>query len=1261
MWPLISKSKQVVHKSFSEWQRYGIAVLSVAIALKLTLLLNSVLHDNHTLLFLAAIALSSGYGGMKPGLVATILSTCLINYFFLEKSASDNFINTNEILLLIIFVGIALSIVFTNAARQQAREAMRERELKFSALSDVALEGIVIQEMGKIIDANPSFARIFGYELDEVIGKIASDFVTAESFDAMMQNMRSGDDKPYEITGIRKDGTTFSLEIIGRNCTDRGRAVRVSSVWDISERKQAEQVWREREQLFSATFNQAAVGIAHVGIDGKWLEVNQKLYQILGYTHEELLKLTFQEITHPDDLDADLEYVRQLLADEIQTYSLEKRYLRQDGSSIWINLTASLIRNDRGEPKYFISVVEDIDQRKQAEEELKVRARQQETIADLGQQALSGIDLSTLMDKTVRAIAQTLNTEYCKILELLPKTEELGEEPEKLLLRSGVGWQPGLVGQATVDAGINSQAGYTLLVKEPVVVTDLRTETRFNGPPLLHAHGVISGLSVIIAGRDRPWGVLGTHSTRHRTFTKDDIHFFQAAANILAEAIERQRVEAQRTEILALEQAARLKAQANEQYYRFLAESIPQLVWTAKPNGEVDYYSQRWCEYTGLTAEQIQLEGWQATVYPDDLPKCSEIWQNAVQTGCPFQIEARVKRANGKYSWMLGLAVPMRDSSGQIVKWFGTNTDIEEQKQAQEERTRLLEREQVTRKLAEAATDMVQRLQAVSDVALNHLSLEELLQESLNRISEVLQADSAAILLMEEQSNSLVLRAAKGLEKELKNELHVPIGEGFAGRMALQRQPIVIEQNAYRQVYSPILQKQKIQSLMGAPLLVNDRVLGVVRVGTLDIRQFTLDDLRLLQLVADRIALAIDRANSYEAEQKARQEAETANRIKDEFLAVVSHELRTPLNSILGWAQMLRTRKMNEATVHKALETIERNAKQQVTLIEDILDVSRIIRGKIRLSIQPVYLDSAIEEAIETIKPELEAKSIQLEMNIDPRVGAVIGDRSRLLQVVSNLLSNAAKFTPEAGKIEVSLLLEDCRNDRSVVSRAQITVSDTGKGISPDFLPHVFEGFRQEDSSITRSHGGLGLGLTIVRRLVELHGGTVNAFSEGEGKGATFTIFLPLMVQNQQHQLVSPASKQEELLNNLWAIDGLNVLVVDDDRDTCDLIATVLAQYGAEVTTVNTAFEAINAIEKLKPDVLLSDIGMPEEDGYALIRKVRELEVERGGQIRAIALTAFARDEDRRKAIQAGFHMHVPKPVEPAKLATVVANLIGQT
>ncbi len=387
-------------------------------------------------------------------------------------------------------------------------------------------------------------------------------------------------------------------------------------------------------------------------------------------------------------------------------------------------------------------------------------------------------------------------------------------------------------------------------------------------------------------------------------------------------------------------------------------------------------------------------------------------------------------------------------------------------------------------------------------------------------------------------------------------------------------------------------------------------------------------------------------------EQAARKAAQEANRIKDEFLAIVSHELRTPLNAIVGWTQMLRNRKLQEATIDKALETIERNAKSQAKLIEDILDISRIIRGQIRLNTRPVHLASLINAVIENLSPTAEIKAIQIESFLDPSVGQVMGDSERLQQVVWNLLSNAVKFTPPGGRIEVRL--EQGRGD--LVGRpypAQITVKDMGKGISPDFLPYIFEHFRQADSTTTRSQGGLGLGLAIVRQLVEMHNGTVYAASEGEGKGATFTVQLPI-INSQQ---VQPTEQNQAVLDNFPALDGLQVLVVDDSTDTLELLTFILEQCNAQVITAASAAEAFEAITKSKPDILISDIGMPEEDGYSLIARVRSLEAERGGQIPAIALTAFARDEERTRTLCAGFQVHVPKPVEPAKLVAVVANL----
>ncbi|MBD1920981.1 PAS domain S-box protein [Microcoleus sp. FACHB-831] len=394
------------------------------------------------------------------------------------------------------------------------------------------------------------------------------------------------------------------------------------------------------------------------------------------------------------------------------------------------------------------------------------------------------------------------------------------------------------------------------------------------------------------------------------------------------------------------------------------------------------------------------------------------------------------------------------------------------------------------------------------------------------------------------------------------------------------------------------------------------------------------------------------------AEEALRQQAEElaqANRMKDEFLATLSHELRSPLNAILGWTQLLRSRKFNEASTAKALETIERNARAQTQLIEDLLDVSRIITGKLRLTVRPVELVSVIEAAVDTVRPAADAKAIQLQTIVNPSAGLISGDSDRLQQVVWNLLTNAIKFTPRGGGVIVRL------NPGKL--HLEIAVSDTGQGISADFLPYVFERFRQADSSITRSYGGLGLGLALVRHIVELHGGTVRAESPGEGLGATFTVKLPLLVarlETTQEEPMHPTAGKAAALDNLPSLEGLRVVVADDETDARFFLSTVLEQCGATVTAVSSASEALEAVQELKPDVLVSDIGMPNEDGYSLIRKVRSLPPEQGGRIPAAALTAYARPEDRTRSLQAGFQIHLPKPVEPAELATVVASLAGR-
>jgi signal transduction histidine kinase/CheY-like chemotaxis protein len=390
------------------------------------------------------------------------------------------------------------------------------------------------------------------------------------------------------------------------------------------------------------------------------------------------------------------------------------------------------------------------------------------------------------------------------------------------------------------------------------------------------------------------------------------------------------------------------------------------------------------------------------------------------------------------------------------------------------------------------------------------------------------------------------------------------------------------------------------------------------------------------------------------SERAARNQAETSDRLKDEFLATVSHELRTPLSAILGWAAVLNLGELEEETTRNALTVIERNAKAQAKIIGDILDVSRIITGNLRIDAHPVELEPIIRETIETLQLAANAKGISISLLVEPGSGSITGDPDRLQQIVWNLVANAIKFTPKNGQVEIRLRQRD--------SQLELTANDNGIGISSEFLPYVFERFRQADSSNTRSHGGLGLGLAIVRHLVELHGGSVAAESAGPGKGAQFTVLLPLAITSQ----LTPSDLPLELVEKAQSssvrtervdLAGLRVLLVDDEPDTLEVLRAILNQFGANVRGAGSSNDALETFLQWKPDVLISDLGMPGEDGFALIGKVRALTPEQGCNTPAAALTAHVRAEDRDQALAAGYQAHLNKPIDPTKLAAAVASL----
>jgi CheY-like chemotaxis protein len=466
--------------------------------------------------------------------------------------------------------------------------------------------------------------------------------------------------------------------------------------------------------------------------------------------------------------------------------------------------------------------------------------------------------------------------------------------------------------------------------------------------------------------------------------------------------------------------------------------------------------------------------------------------------------------------------------------------------------------------------------------------------------------------------------------------------------------PGLFEKIAQSEAHLALLRQVDACSWLIVPLKVQGEMFGALTLAYSESKKhYETSDLMLACELARRAAVAIDNAHLYELSQRERSRVEAVTRAKDEFVAMVSHELRTPLNAILGWLRLLRSGSLEESKKQHAFEVIERNAEAQNQLVADLLDISRVITGKIRINPSQVDLSNVVDMAIEGVRPGADAKRLQLDLDIE-REGTILrGDGDRLQQVAWNLLANAVKFTPKCGRVRIQL--------RRVESDLVLTVEDSGEGIAPDFLPHVFESFRQSDGSTARAHGGLGIGLSIVKHIVELHGGGIVASSAGKGRGATFTVRLPIspLVSTTMGISRIPATKQQAGKASLpTGLDGIRVLVVDDEPDARELVAYVLESCGMEVVSVASAAAALEELKRFAPHVIVSDIGLPEDDGYSLIRSIRTLPDEKKG-IPTIALTAFARNEDRTRALVAGFNLHMAKPVEPSVLVRAVADLAG--
>ncbi|MEG4349702.1 PAS domain S-box protein [Microcoleus sp. LAD1_D3] len=1121
------------------------------------------------------------------------------------------------------------------------------------------------------------------------------------------ESIFTGDRYEDEYRVRHEDGRW--IDVWERGCLIRNEQGEVTKIVgftsNITQRKQAEAALRDRETHLQLIFDSAKdYAIFTMDTDGHVTSWNAGAQRLLGYTQAEIVGQHGRIIFTPEDSAARMPEAEMHSALTQGKGENERWHLRKDGSRLWGSGLVMPLRDAAGEVQGFLKILQDKTERRQIEEALRQSENLYRTLAD-GLPELMWIN-------TADGRLEFCNQHWKSYTGLMPELPM----PAPVLQLFHPDDLPTVVGTRTPAIEAGEAYEFECRVR------------RFDGNYRWHLARLVPVKNR--GGKVVQWAGIGI-----------DIDDRKRAEESLAESDRR---------------------------FRFLAESLPHMIWNVDSGGEIRFTNQqKWSEYLGMSYEEAAQNNWESLVPPSDLAESWARWEECLITGEVYQLELRLRRAADQMErWHLSRALPIRDAGGQIVEWIGTNTDIHDRKQAQLNEQFL--------------SDLEIRLRQGSNPA-------EMLGEAMNSLGEYLKVDRCIWHEIDVEADQAIvhqdwhqpdLASAVGTYQISDFKTQELKALSMAGQILVISDIANYPHTAHLfDNYSAVC----IRALVDVPCLQEGRWVALLLVTSKVVRHWRPDEVWLMQEVVARLwtvilhagalhelhesearfrALAdniaqlawmtdatggifwynqrwfdytgttleemqgwgwqkvhhpehldrvvekfrrcietgelwedtfplrgkdgsyrwflsravairddrgkvlrwcgtntditdrkvaeVERERLLAREKAAREEAEQANRVKDEFLAVLSHELRTPLNPIMGWAKLLQSNILTPQKQRYALETIERNAKLQTQLIEDLLDVSGILQGKVSLNILPVDLAEVIGAAIETVRLAAQVKSIQISTQFAPNLGSVLGDAGRLQQVVWNLLSNAVKFTPPGGKIAVVLH----RVDRN----AQITVTDTGKGIEPDFLPYVFDYFRQADSTMTRKFGGLGLGLAIVRHLVELHGGTVKSDSPGEGKGATLTVWIPLMPVQSQTSLAATAPPEQS-----FDLSGIRVLAVDDDADARDLVVFLLEDCGASVTAVANAADALAVLTQSVPDLLLSDIGMPDTDGYMLMRQVRALAPHKGGLVPAIALTAYAGEINYQQALAAGFQRHLSKPLDPDKLVQAILDLLDRS
>ncbi|AFZ24579.1 PAS domain S-box [Cylindrospermum stagnale PCC 7417] len=1215
---------------------------------------------------LMRVVMSDTYGGLlaRRLLLPVIGVPFVIGWLILKGQQASMYdaafaISLFAIVIIVFFVFLvwqcATVIERLSRQRDRAQEALRINEEKLRSLVDANIIGIVFADVdGGVKQANDEFLGMIGYTRQEMLaGKIRLNEITPPEFQPLeekgiTQAKANGVCVPYEKEFIHKDGYSVPV-LVGYTLVGEKRQEAVGFILNLSDRQRA----AAEQQKFVSLIENSADFIGIASLEGRSLYLNDAGQKLVGVTSlADIKQIMVSDYILPDDKAYFQEHIVPAVIAQ-GNWQGEFRFRNfQTGEPIPVNFHAFTIKDKKtGQPTALATVTRNISAQKQAEEKiLKLNQDLQRRVDEL-QTLLEVIPIGIGIAEDPECQTIKVNPSFAKQLQILPETNASLSAPEE---QKPTNFKVYHEGRELLPEELPMQYS----AAHGVEVIDFDVE-------VVHEDGRIVNLLESVAP------------------LFDEEGQTRGCIGAFLDITVRKQVE--------------LVLRNHQKWLEDVLNLMPMPLLFIEPGtARVTFANRAADEFAGGEFPKGKL--------------CDNF--DGLLQGIPHEMMPGVRVARGER--LDGLEMDWHTCVGiRSVLLFADTLPAMHGYPA----TCVLVFQDVTnlKRVEKALTLGNNRLQLLFDTVNNLLSSQQpvaLIDSVFQKLAEQIGLDVYFNYLIEDNAHRMQLASYSGISRELATEIEwLEFGQAVCGTVAQEQRPMAVEN--VQQSTDPkveLIRSLGITAYYCYPLIAQGRVLGTLSFGSRSLCQFSENQKGMMQAVCDQIAIAIERASLIASLQQQTEQLRQANRMKDEFLAILSHELRSPLNAILGWAQLLRTRKFGETQTAKGLETIERNARMQTQLIEDLLDISRMIRGQLRLNVRTCDLVPIIESAIETVNLAAQAKEIDLRLLVSkpqtPQNPDLAGanselaspqsqicvssngvflreaedansqflltaDAERLQQIIWNLLSNAIKFTPLGGKVEIRLSqitahsreLMGNRNKQLLPNYVQIEVIDAGIGISREFLPYVFDRFRQADSSITRAHGGLGLGLAIVRHLVELHGGTVQVDSLGEGQGATFTVKLPLLLPTRQAIWKSESRKKADFAprDECTSLVGVRVLVVDDEADSREFITTVLEHCQADVQVVASVQEALQVISQWKPDVLVSDIGMPEEDGYSLIRKLRSLSPEQGGKIPAAALTAYARPEDRMRAIQAGYQLHLPKPIEPAELAAVVASLVSRS